>query len=131
MLDGERSKLNDTNSWRKSQQELIDREREALRQAQSKFQASKNTKEFNASSREVENKRKAIGDRETELKKVNEAAAQSSAQLDMRPRDVDALRAELATSEAAMADQLNALKAQLDEALAARDAARVQLSIQW
>lgn len=131
MLDGERGKLNETNSWRKSQQEMIDRERDALRQAQGKFQASKNTKEFNASSREVENKRKAIGDRESELKKVNEAAAQSSAQLDTRTRDVDALRAELATSEAAMASQLDALKAQLAEALAARDAARVQVDIQW
>ena len=131
MLDGERGKLNETNSWRKSQQEMIDREREALRQAQGKFQASKNTKEFNASSREVENKRKAIGDRESELKKVNEAAAQSSTQLDARTRDVDALRTELATSEATMASQLDALKAQLAEAIAARDAARVQVDIQW
>lgn len=131
MLDGDRGKLNETNSWRKSQQEMIDREREALRQAQGKFQASKNTKEFNASSREVENKRKAIGDRETELKKVNEAAAQSSTQLDTRTRDVDTLRAELATSEAAMTSQLDALKAQLAEALAVRDAARVQVETQW
>jgi peptidoglycan hydrolase CwlO-like protein len=88
MLDGERGKLNETNTWRKAQQELIDRERDALRQAQTKFQASKNSKEFNASSREVENKRKAIGDRETELKKVNEAAAQSTAQLEARDKDV-------------------------------------------
>jgi predicted nucleic acid-binding Zn-ribbon protein len=131
MLDGERSKLNETNSWRKAQQELIDREREALRQAQSKFQASKNTKEFNASSREVENKRKAIGDRETELKKVNEAAAQSTTQLEARARDVDALRAELASNEAAMSGQLNGLKAQLAEATAVRDAARAQVDIQW
>lgn len=131
MLDGERGKLNETNSWRKAQQEMIDREREALRQAQGKFQASKNTKEFNASSREVENKRKAIGDRESELKKVNEAASQSSAQLDARSRDVEALRTELATSEAAMAGQLDALKAQLAEATAVRDAARVQVDIKW
>ncbi|HEX3481198.1 MAG TPA: C4-type zinc ribbon domain-containing protein [Kofleriaceae bacterium] len=131
MLDGERSKLNETNSWRKAQQELIDREREALRQAQGKFQASKNTKEFNASSREVENKRKAIGDREGELKKVNEAAAQSSTQLDARTKDVDVLRAELAASEAAMSGQLNALKAELAEATAVRDAARVQVETQW
>ena len=131
MLDGERSKLDETNAWRKAQQETIDREREALRQAQGKFQASKNTKEFNASSREVENKRKAIGDRETELKKVNEAAAQSTTQLDARSRDVDTLRAELAGSEAAMAGQLDELKAQLAEATAVRDAARVQVDIQW
>jgi len=131
MLDGERGKLDETNAWRKAQQETIDRERESLRQAQGKFQASKNTKEFNASSREVENKRKAIGDRETELKKVNEAAVQSTTQLDARNQDVEALRAELAGSEAAMAGQLDALRAQLAEATAARDAARVQVDIQW
>jgi len=131
MLDGERSKLNETNTWRKAQQELIDREREALRQAQSKFQASKNTKEFNASSREVENKRKAIGDRETELKKVNEAAVQSTVQLESRDKDVEALRAELASSEAAMAGQLADVRAQLAEAVAGRDAARSQVKPQW
>jgi predicted nucleic acid-binding Zn-ribbon protein len=131
MLDAERSKLNETNTWRKTQQELIDREREALRQAQSKFQASKNTKEFNASSREVENKRKAIGDRETELKKVNEAAILSTTQLDARNKDVEVLRSELATSEAAMTTQLDAINAQLAEAVATRDAARAQVEIQW
>jgi len=91
MLDGERGKLNETNSWRKSQQEMIDRERDALRQAQGKFQASKNTKEFNAASREVENKRKSIGDREAELKKMVEASAASNAQLDSRDKDVGVL----------------------------------------
>jgi uncharacterized protein len=131
MLDAERSKLDETNAWRKAQQELIDREREALKLAQSKFQASKNTKEFNASSREVENKRKAISDRESELRKVNEAAAQSTAQLQTRDKDVDALRAELASSEAAMADQLASLKAQLAEAIATRDTARAQVQPQW
>jgi predicted nucleic acid-binding Zn-ribbon protein len=131
MLDAERSKLDETNAWRKSQQELIDRERDALRQAQSKFQASKNTKEFNASSREVENKRKAISDRESELKKVNEAATQSTAQLEGRNKDVDALRTELANSEGAMSGQLDGLKAQLAEATATRDAARAQVEPQW
>ena len=131
MLDGERQKLSETNTWRKSQQELIDREREALRIAQNKFQASKNTKEFNASSREVENKRKAISDRENELRKVNEAATQSTAQLESRDKDVEALRSELASSEAAMAEQLENLQAQLAEATAARDAARAQVEAQW
>ena len=131
MLDGERAKLNETNTWRKTQQDNIDREREALKIAQNKFQASKNTKEFNASSREVENKRKAIGDREVELKKVNEAAVQSTAQLEARGKDVEALRTELANSEAAMAGQLDGLKAQLAEAVGVRDAARAQVESQW
>ena len=131
MLDAERDKLNETNTWRKSQQEFIDREREALKIAQNKFQASKNTKEFNAASREVENKRKAIADREVELRKVNEAASQSTAQLEARGKDVDALRSELASSEAAMAGQLGELRAQLAEAVSVRDAARSQVELQW
>jgi predicted nucleic acid-binding Zn-ribbon protein len=131
MLDAERGKLDETNTWRKAQQEMIDRERDALKAAQNKFQASKNTKEFNASSREVENKRKAISDREAELRKVNEAAAQSTVQLEARNKDVEALRTELANSEAGMADQLGSIRAQLAEATATRDAARSQVEPQW
>jgi predicted nucleic acid-binding Zn-ribbon protein len=131
MLDGERAKLSETDTWRKQQQELIDREREALKTAQSKLQASKNTKEFGAATREVENKRKSISDRESELKKVGEASTASTTQLETRNKDVEALRTELANSEAAMADQLGALQAQLAEAKAARDTARGQVDPKW
>jgi predicted nucleic acid-binding Zn-ribbon protein len=131
MLGAERAKLAETETWRKTQQDLIDRERDALKQAQSKLQASKNTKEFSAATREVENKRKSISDRESELKKVVEAAAQSNAQLTTRDQDVQKLRDELASSEAAMADQVQALHSQLDEAKTARDAARTQVDKPW
>jgi uncharacterized protein len=131
MLDAERAKLTETENWRKSQQELIDREREALKTAQSKFQASKNTKEFNAASREVENKRKSIQDREGELKKVVEASKASNDQLAVRDGDVQKLRDELAQSEAGMADQIASLDAQLTEARAARDAARALVEKNW
>jgi uncharacterized protein len=131
MLDTERGKLAETDTWRKTQQDTIDREREQLRSAQNKLQASKNSKEFNAASREVENKRKAIGDRESELKKVGEASSAGTTQLQARDKDVEGLRTELATSEAAMADQLAALNAQLAEAKAARDAARKHVDPKW
>jgi predicted nucleic acid-binding Zn-ribbon protein len=131
MLDGERAKLTETETWRKTQQESIDREREQLRSAQNKLQASKNSKEFNAASREVENKRKAIGDRESELKKVVEATNASAGALTTRDADVQKLRDELASSEAAMADQMAALAAQLAEARTARDAARTHVEKQW
>lgn len=131
MLAGERAKLAETETWRKSQQDTIDREREALKAAQGKLQASKNSKEFNAASREVENKRKSISDRESELKKVVEATAQSTAQLASRDADVQKLRDELAASQAGMADQIAALEAQLVEARAARDAARSQVDTKW
>jgi predicted nucleic acid-binding Zn-ribbon protein len=131
MLGSERSKLAETEAWRKSQQDLIDRERDGLKLAQGKLQASKNSKEFNAASREVENKRKAISDRESELKKVVDATAQSTAQLASRDQDVQKLRDELATSEAGMADQVNALAAQLAEAKTARDGARAHVEKHW
>lgn len=131
MLDAESAKLAETNTWRKAQQELIDRERDALKLAQNKLQASKNSKEFGAASREVDNKRKSISDRETELKKVSDASTTSTGQLDSRNKDVEALRMELAASEAAQADQLAALTAQLAEARAERDTSRGGVDKQW
>ena len=131
MLDAEQTKLDETNTWRKQQQDLLDREREALKVAQNKLQGSKNTKEFGAASREVENKRKSISDREAELKKVSEASTANAGQLESRNKDVDTLRTELTNSEAAMADQIAALQAQLTEAKAARDAARAQVETKW
>ena len=131
MLDAERAKLAETETWRKSQQEMIDREREALKAAQSKLQASKNTKEFSAASREVENKRKSIQDRESELKKISEASTASQQQLAARDADVQKLRDELTQSEAGMADQVKALDTQLTEARAARDTARASVEKQW
>lgn len=131
MLAGERAKVAETEAWQKAQRELIDREREALKTAQSKFQASKNTKEFSAASREVENKRKAIADREAELKKVTEAMAASQAALASRDKDVAGLREELAKGEAGIADQLAATQQALAEAKAARDTARAKVETKW
>ena len=131
MLDVEKGKLAETDNWRKSQQETIDRERDSLKQAQAKLQASKNTKEFGAASREVEHKRKSIGDRESELKKMNEASATSTTALGSRDKDVDALRTELSNSEAAMADQVNDLNSKLAEAKVVRDAARGKVDPKW
>jgi len=131
MLDVERAKLTETETWRKTQQDQLDREREALKAAQSKLQASKNSKEFGAASREVENKRKSISDREAELKKVVEASTTSNTQLEARDKDVDGVRSELTQNEAAMADQLASLIAQLAEARTIRDEARAHVEKQW
>lgn len=131
MLDVERAKLAETEAWRKAQQDLIDREREALKLAQGKLQASKNSKEFNAASREVENKRKAIGDREVEVKKVSEATKASLEQLASREADVGKLRDELTANEAAIADQVAQIQHDLAEAKSERDAARAHVEKKW
>jgi hypothetical protein len=131
MLEIERGKLAETETWRKSQQELLDREREALKAAQSKLAASKNTKEFGAANREVDNKRKSISDREAELRKVSEASGQSQTQLQARDTDVAGVRDELARSEAAIADQRAALDAELAAAVQLRDDARGRVDKTW
>jgi predicted nucleic acid-binding Zn-ribbon protein len=131
MLDAESQKVSDTNSWRKQQQDAIDRERDALKAAQNKLQASKNSKEYGAASREVENKRKSISDRESELKKVGDVSTTSSAQLESRNKDVESLRSELAASEATQAQQIAQLEADLAAARATRDAARASVDKQW
>ncbi|CAN5700167.1 C4-type zinc ribbon domain-containing protein [soil metagenome] len=131
MLDGERSKLSETETWRKNQQDLLTRERDAMKSAQSKLQASKNTKEYGAATREVENKRKSITDREQELKKVGETANASNTALAGRDKDVESVRTQLTDSEAAQKDQLDGLLSQLAEAKTARDAARGQVDKQW
>ena len=131
MLDGEKAKLAETEGWRKTQAEGLDRERDALRAAQSKLNASKNTKEYGAANREVENKRKSITDREAELKKVSEVATTSNTQLASRDKDVEGVRTELAESEAAIADQIASLNAQLAEARAIRDEARSKVDKVW
>lgn len=131
MIDAERAKLGETESWRKAQQELLDREREALKNAQNKLQASKNTKEFSAANREVDNKRKSISDREAELKKIAEASATQTTQLTARDADVQKLRDQLTSSEAAMADQITSLQSELAAATTARDAARGKVDKNW
>jgi len=131
MLDAERAKLTETENWRKAQQDMIDKDRELLKSAQSKLQASKNSKDFGAASREVENRRKSISDREAELKKVVEASATSTAQMLTRDKDVEGVRTELTNSEEAQSEQLGQLRASLADAIATRDAARAQVDKQW
>lgn len=131
MLDAERTKLAETETWRKQQQELLDREREALKAAQNKLSASKNSKEFGAANREVDNKRKSISDRESELRKVSDASTQSTTQLEARDKDVAGVRDELTRNEAAMAEQLGQLASQLTEARQTRDDARSKVDKQW
>jgi predicted nucleic acid-binding Zn-ribbon protein len=131
MLDVERGKLTETETWRKSQQDMVDRERDALKQAQGKLQVSKNTKEWSAANREVDNKRKSISDRESELRKVSEAQTTSSTALAGREKDVEALRSQLAASEGAMAGEVAEIASKLSEAKAMRDDARSHVEKQW
>jgi predicted nucleic acid-binding Zn-ribbon protein len=103
MLQVERTQLAETEKWRAEQEELVKREEEAVRQAKSKLQQSRNTKDFSAASREVENKRRMIAEREEELTKVIDAMEATRARLAQREIDVAALRAKVTAEEAEVA----------------------------
>jgi predicted nucleic acid-binding Zn-ribbon protein len=131
MVAAEKSRIDESVQWKKNQETLLEREQEGLRAARTKLNAVKNTKEYNAASREVDNRRKGIMDREAELKKVGEAMTSSVSGADAHAKDVEALRATLAVEEEKVAGQVAALQVEATEAIAVRDAARAKIEKGW
>lgn len=127
MVAGERAKLAETLAWQNDQKATLEREQESLKTAKIRVQQVKNNKEFAAASREVEHKRKAISDREAELRKVGDAMTTSTASSEAHAKDVDQLRQHLAGQEQEVEARLSELRARLDDAVAARDSIRVQV----
>ena len=131
MLGGERAKLAETETWKKQQPSCSTREQEALRSAKQKLQGSKTGKEYNAASREVDNKRKSINDREAELKKVTEALSTSGTVAGERDAAVQQLRDQLAAEEAQIAVKVEELGLAIAAASAGRDDLRAKVEKSW
>ncbi|HVV88819.1 MAG TPA: hypothetical protein VHE35_37510 [Kofleriaceae bacterium] len=131
MLGAERAKLAETEGWKKQQATLLESDQAALRAAKAKLQASKNGKEYNAASREVDHKQKSIGDRQSELKKVSEALGSSTAVIGERDQAVQGLRDQLAAEEAKIAGRLAELDGEIGAASAGRDELRAKIDKKW
>jgi predicted nucleic acid-binding Zn-ribbon protein len=131
MVAGERARLDETLKWKKEQQELLDRDQDQLKTAKIKLQSSRNTKEFNAANRESDNKKKAITDREAELKKMTEALGKSTGSVEAHVGDVEKLRAQIAAEEQAIALKIGEVQGELALAKAARDQMRTHLEKSW
>lgn len=120
MLQAERDRLAETEVWRREQEHLISQDQEDIQKAKSKLQASKNSKDFAAASREVDNKRRSMNEREEEVLKVIEALEKSRGEIAAHEKDVEALRQTIEAEEAKVATQIAELTAQADEASAGR-----------
>lgn len=127
MLTGERTKLEETEKWRLEQEDLVKREEEAVREAKVKLQQSRNTKDFAAASREIDNKRRAISDREDELVKVIDAMAASASSLEQREQDVDGLREKITSEDDDVSGKVAALAKELQECTAGRSELAAQV----
>ena len=113
MLEQERGQLTETSRWRSEQEDLTKREEEAVRSAKSKLQQSRNTKDYAAATREIDNKRRMMSERQEEMGKVIEAMDSTRARLEQREKDVAQLREHVAAEEATIAARVAELTAEL------------------
>lgn len=123
MLDVERRKLVEVETLKRDHQATIAREQELLRAAKSKLSGTRTGKEFHAATREVEFKRKAISDRESELKQLTETLGSSGAAIEQRDGAIAGLRERLASEEA----QVQTLAEELDAKIAAVTGGRAEV----
>jgi predicted nucleic acid-binding Zn-ribbon protein len=131
MVAAEKGRVGETETWKKQQEELLAREREQLKLAQSKLSGTRTGKEFNAATREVDFKRKAIAEREAELKKVTEALTSTSTQAGSHDKDVEELRAHLAKEEATIAAKVKELEAEIAAVGGGRGELRARVTPSW
>ena len=131
MVAEEKQRVADTEAWQKQQQDQLAREQEALRAAKGKLSGSRTGKEFSAATREVEYKRRAISERETELKKVSEVLSTTSTQAGSHDEDISQLQDHLAKEDAEVAEKVAALQAEITEVTQPRDELRSKIDKGW
>ncbi len=131
LVGAERQRVTETQAWRKQQEDQLQRDQDAMRMAKSKLSGTRTGKEYNAATREVDYKRKAISEREAELKKVIEVLASTSSQAGAHDKDVEDLKAHLATEEASVNATIATLQAEIGEVTVGRGAVRARVDAGW
>lgn len=116
-----------TEKWKADQEAFIKREEDAVRQARAKLQQSRNTRDYGAANREVENKRRSVSEREDELLKVINAMEQTRTNIATNEAEVAKLREHVAQQEAEIAAQVAELAAQAQGFEGERKALTAQL----
>lgn len=127
MLAEEKKRLAETETFKKQQESMLEREVEALKAAKGKLGASKTGKEFNAATREIDNKKKAIQEREGEVKKLAEVVNTTGTQVTAHEGDVENIRQNLAGEEADVAARIQVLREEIEKVGAGRAELRAQI----
>jgi uncharacterized protein len=121
MLQIERDRLAENEAWRKEQEVLIELEDEAIRKAKAKLQNAKNSKDYTAANRELDNKRKSKSEREEEVLKMMEVLERSRAEMQAHEKDVNALREHLKAEDERVKKVVTELEAEARERSSGRD----------
>jgi uncharacterized protein len=127
MLTAEKHQVAETEALKKQRENLREREQESLKSAKSKLSASKTGKEFNAATREIDFKKKAIHDREGEIKEMDAALSTTREQATAHEKDVEQIRQSLAGEEADVAERVKNLEEEIAKVAAGSDELRAKI----
>ena len=127
MLAGEKVRFSEAEAFRKQREESSKNEEELLKAARVKLQASRHGKDFAAATREVENRRRSISEREDELIKIIEAIDKSRLMIDSHEKDVESLRAQLARDQETIDGQIRELEVEVTACSVGREGMRQQV----
>lgn len=123
----EKANLEENESWRQQQEELIQSEEDAIRKAKVKLQSAKNSRDYTAASRELEINRRSKSEREDEVLKMMQALEQSRADVSAHASEIDVLRSHIDAEESKIAGLVETLATEADEYARGRDGIVEQL----
>jgi predicted nucleic acid-binding Zn-ribbon protein len=131
LLSRERSQLDETEAWRKRQEDERRAEEDQLLKAKQRASQVKNVKEAMASERELQATRKMAQEREEEVVKLGGAVEVAKKSIAQHEGDLETLRQHVLDEEAAAQTKTIEIDAQIGEAKKGREevAARVSPSV--
>jgi predicted nucleic acid-binding Zn-ribbon protein len=123
LLQKERVQLEETESWKRRQEQEMRDEESQLIKAKQRSQLVKNAKEHMANERELETTRKMTQEREAEVGRLTEAVETAKKTIAQHETDFGALKQHVADEEAAAAAKIAEIEAQIAEERKLREVA--------
>jgi predicted nucleic acid-binding Zn-ribbon protein len=121
LLTTERQALTETERYYSEQKSLLTDDEQQVAGAKHKLAQAKNSKEYMAAQREIEQRRESLGTREAEIAKLVEAVDAKKKLLADRANDVQALRDSIAKDSEAARARMAEIQGKIDEQRAERN----------
>ncbi len=128
LLARERTGLDETESWRRHQEDERKTQEADLLKAKQKSSLVKNAKEMMANERELQANRKASAEREEEVVKLVGAVDTAKKSISQHEADLEALKLHVAEEEAVAKKQIAGIDKQIADARGAREEAAAAVS---
>jgi predicted nucleic acid-binding Zn-ribbon protein len=121
LLGGERQALAETERYYSEQRGLLTDDEVQVAGAKHKLSQAKNSKEYMAAQREIEQRREGVTAREAEIAKLNEAVDAKKKLLSDRASDVETLRGSIEKDREAAQQRMAEIEAKIAELRSERD----------